>query len=175
MTVFYQTKFEDNTEGVCSRNLQLKLDQEGNTFVDVVKRDGILEKLKAYHEQTGRSLALQGELIGEGVQKNYEKIKGHDFYIFDVFDIDAGDYMLPTDRRQLVEYLGLKHVPVISTNSDVTRFKTVSEIIAYADGPSMNNKVREGVVFKANGLYKGHTFSFKAISNKYLIGHDTDE
>lgn len=177
MTVFYQTKYLNNEEGVCSRNLQLKLDQEGNTFIDIAKKYDIIGKLKAYHEKTGRSLAVQGELIGEGIQKNYEKIKGQDFYVFDIFDIDNGCYLLPNERRALTAELGLKHVPVLNESADINRFSSIADVLAYAEGPGMNpaQKVREGVVFKSNELVNGNTFTFKAISNKYLLGHDTDD
>lgn len=175
MTVFYQTKYGDNVEGVCSRNLQLKLDQEGNTFIDVTVKYDIINKLKEYHAKTGRSLAVQGELIGEGIQKNYEQIKGHDFYVFDIFDIDNGNYLLPEERRKITAELGLNHVPVLNERADINRFGNIGDVLAYAEGPSMNQKIREGVVFKSNELVNGNTFTFKAISNKYLIGHDTDE
>lgn len=174
MTVFYQTKYPDNIEGVCSRNLQLKLEQEGNTFVDVTKREGILEKLKAFNETTGRSIAIQGELVGEGIQKNYENLKGHEFYVFDVFDVDTGKYLLPIERRALVEELGLKHVPVLDESATMVGYTDLAQIIAAADGPSINVKVREGDVYKANELYRNNDFSFKAISNLYLLKHDTD-
>lgn len=175
MTVFYQTKYPDNECGVCSRKLQLKLDQEGNTFVDVATREGIIDKLKAYHERTGRSLAVQGELIGEGIQKNYEQIVGHRYYVFDVFDIDNGHYIPPKERREIVAELGLLHVPVINENADITRFDSIKDIIDYAEGPSINAKVREGVVFKSNELYWNNTYTFKAISNTYLLDHNTDD
>lgn len=175
MTVFHNANCEDIV-GVCSRNFQLKLDQEGNTFVDVAKRLNIIEKLTEFYNKTGRNIAVQGELIGEGIQKNFEKIVGQDFYVYTVFDIDNQVKVLPEDRRKIVEELGLKHVPVYETDFDLaSNFKTIDDMIAYADGPSMNTKVREGVVFKANQYVANNHFSFKAISNRYLLKYDTDE
>jgi hypothetical protein len=43
--------------------------------------------------------------------------------------------------------------------------KTIDDLLAFAEGPSLNHPTREGVVFKRiDG-----TFSFKAISNKFLL------
>jgi hypothetical protein len=46
------------------------------------------------------------------------------------------------------------------------RFANLDELLAYADGPSMNPNVkREGLVFKSNDS----KFSFKVISNEWLL------
>jgi len=176
MTVFHNSNTPEDIVGVCSRNLQLKLDQEGNSFINVAKKLNIMEKLADFYAKTNRNIAVQGELIGEGIQSNFEKIVGQDFYVYTVYDIDNHKKLLPNERRKIVEELGLKHVPVYDTNFKLQdHFSNVDEIVAYADGPSMNNKVREGVVFKANEYINGEHFSFKAISNKYLLKYDTDE
>ena len=68
-------------------------------------------------------------------------------------------------RRALIERMGLNHVPVINTGASLG---TVEEIILQADGKSVLNSKqdREGIVFKQ--VDGGMTF--KAISNKYLLG-----
>jgi RNA ligase (TIGR02306 family) len=159
MTVYYL----DGEVGVCSRNLNLKLDQEGNTFVDTSKKIGILEKLASL----GRNIAIQGELMGEGIQGNRETLKGHHFFVFDIWDIDNAKYLSPDERYEFCEKFGLLHVPVI--HSKIT-FKdlgltNLEEMLKFADGPSMKNPIREGVVFKrVDGK-----FSFKVISNLFLL------
>ena len=45
-------------------------------------------KLKEKLISLGRNICLQGELIGEGIQGNPYKIKGHTVKFFNVFDID---------------------------------------------------------------------------------------
>jgi hypothetical protein len=40
------------------------------------------------------------------------------------------------------------------------------DLLAYADGESLSNKVREGLVYKS---YDSE-FTFKTISNKFLLG-----
>lgn len=157
MTVYVR----DEDEGVCSRNLELKLDP-ANTFWKVAIQENLIEKLR----RSGRNLALQGELIGEGIQGNPYAIKGHTFRLFDIYDIDRGIYLQPLERRVFAETHGIEHVPVLAKEMVLQEF--VQGILAMAEGKSeLNNKVeREGLVFKCNSN-DGPTF--KAISNKFLL------
>ena len=74
--------FHNGEFGVCSRNLEL-LETEGNTFWKVARELYLEEKLKAM----GNNICLQGELIGEGIQGNPYKIKGHTVKFFNIFNI----------------------------------------------------------------------------------------
>jgi RNA ligase (TIGR02306 family) len=160
MTVFVH----DDRVGVCSRNWALK-ETAGNTLWSVARREGLIEKVR----QTGRNLALQGELIGEGIQGNPYKIKGQDFLLFDIYDIDRGEYLGPFERRVFAETHGIKHIPVLATEMVIEEW--VTGLLTMADGVStLNPKTnREGLVFKCN-TFGGP--SFKAISNKWLIKND---
>jgi len=127
----------------------------------------------AYNEKTGHNIALQSELCGEGIQGNQEGIKGQRLFLFDVFDIDNQAYLKPEARISLLnEHLvplgaDLTHTPVLHLAMCVTDcFANLDELLAYADGPSMNPNVkREGLVFKSNDS----DFTFKAISNEWLL------
>jgi RNA ligase (TIGR02306 family) len=162
MTV-YQIKGEF---GVCSRNLDLK-ETEGNSFWATARRDDIEAKMKAVDEHW--DFALQGELVGQGIQGNIYKLTQPMFCVFDVYDISSGKYLDPDARRALVARMGLTHVPVLYIDKDLG-VGSVEEILQWAEGKSVMNDIngteREGIVFKeANG-----GMSFKAISNKYLLG-----
>lgn len=159
MTVFVN----GDESGVCSRNLQLK-ESEGNSLWVVTNRESLIEKVK----MTRRNLALQGEIIGEGIQGNSYKLRGQDFFLFDVYDIDERRYLIPWERRALADKLCIKHVPVIKTNFALE--SALSQDIVYmAEGKSSMCEVdppeREGIVFKRDD---GEA-SFKAISNKFLM------
>lgn len=157
MTAYlYQGEF-----GVCSRNLDLKED-ENNSFWKAARANDLEAKLRAI----GRNLALQGELIGEGIQKNPYALKGQQFYLFDIYDIDAGRYLSPTERRELNNTaLNLYHCPVL----DVCRLDGVTQamLLTDAEGKSQFNPQaeREGIVYKCDE----RELSFKAISNKFLL------
>ena len=157
MTVFVN----GDTEGVCSRNWNLK-ETAGNTLWKVARREGLIDRIRA----TGRNLALQGELIGEGIQGNSYKVTGQDFFVFDIFDIDRGDYMTPFERRVFCDTHGIKHVPVLA--KDMVIQEWVTGLLTMADGQSVltPKTAREGLVFKSN-VFDGP--SFKAISNRWLL------
>lgn len=156
MTVY----FKDGEVGVCSRNLELKEDLE-NTFWKSAVESGAVDELKKLE----RNLALQGELIGPGIQGNKYNLLKHEYRIYDIFDINLQEYFLPEDRLHITNALGLLHCPVISV--DNLAFETIPEVLRYAEGKSaLNPKTeREGVVFK--NIHS--STSFKAISNKWLI------
>jgi RNA ligase (TIGR02306 family) len=162
----------DGDSGVCSRNLDLK-ETEGNSFWKAAREQGVIDALLSYNKETGRNIALQMELCGEGIQGNQEGIQGQKLFLFDVFDIDTQTYMKPGQRLvfldEVLAELGakLEHTPILDLRIHLTsRFTYLDELLAYADGPSMNPKVkREGVVFKSYDS----AFSFKAISNEWLL------
>ena len=159
MTVYVNA----DDSGVCSRNLNL-YDTEGNTLWQVAHRDNIL--MAIYDSR--RNLAIQGELIGEGIQGNLYKIQGQSFYVFDIYDIDTCKYLTPTERRDFCELYELLHVPVLCDDKDLG-IGTVEELLSWANDKSrLNPNVdREGIVFKSNE----EEVSFKAISNSYLLKH----
>lgn len=174
-TAYYNAK-DEHPFGVCSRNLQLKHEDEANAenaFIKIAKKFNIQEKLA----NCGMNVAIQGEAIGPGIQGNKEKLSELDLYVFNAYDIDNQREMLPTERRKFVEQLGLKHVPVLNENVIPSQsFSSMADILQYADGPSMNNNLREGIVFKCN-QYDPNTkevLSFKVISNKFLLKNGDD-
>jgi RNA ligase (TIGR02306 family) len=153
----------DGVFGVCSRNLDLK-ETEGNAFWATARELDIEGKMR---EIPDGEWAIQGELIGPGIQNNIYKLSKTEFHVFDVYNIKSGEYLTPVFRRALIERMGLKHVPVLLVDKDLG-VGSVDEILQWAEGASkLNDKQeREGIVFKeVNG-----GMSMKAISNKYLLG-----
>lgn len=146
--------------GVCSRNLDL-LEDPDNTFWKVARELDIESKLKSL----GGNISLQGELIGEGVQKNPYGIKGQTVRFFNAFDIDKYEYLPLEDFQSLIKELGLDGVPILDLDFKLPN--TIEELIQLADGKSkLNNKTtREGFVIRSHD----RKISFKAISNKFLL------
>jgi RNA ligase (TIGR02306 family) len=148
--------------GVCSRNLDLK-ETEGNSFWETARAMDIEAKMREFNMD---NYAIQGELIGPGIQGNIYKLSKPEFRVFDVYSINDGKYLNPAERRGVIGMMGLPHVPVLLVDKDV-RCSDVQEILTWAEGKStLGDTEREGIVFKeVNG-----GFTFKAISNKYLLG-----
>lgn len=165
MTVY----LNEGTFGVCSRNLDLKegeTPEESCTQWKLARAMGLEDALKII----GDGYALQGELIGEGIQKNPYQIKGQQFRIFDMFDIHNQRYLTSDERIPLLKTMGLDEhmVPVIY--SDFILGHNVDELLKLADGKSaLADTPRKGLVFKSKDIFKNNTFSFKAISNEFLL------
>jgi RNA ligase (TIGR02306 family) len=142
---------------VCSRNMELKINDENadNTFVAMALEIG---------DRIPEGFALQGELMGPGVQGNREGFKDHKFFVFDVFLIKEHKYAGPAYRRALCQEYGFEHVPVLGVAWKAP--ESVDSGLDIADGPSINHKIREGLVWKCN---EDPSFSFKTISNQFLL------
>lgn len=149
----------DEDDGVCSRNLNLR-ETEGNSLWKTARHNDLIAKIRT----TARNLALQGELIGGSIQGNPYRIRGQEFYLFDIYDIDQGRYLQPKERQQLVEQLNIQHVPILGQQALNT---DVEQLLKFAEGKSVlrNETEREGLVFKRIDS----NASFKAISNKFLL------
>lgn len=164
MTVFHNA----GVSGVCGRNWWIR-ESEANSLWRVAKQNQMLTALTTY----GRNLALQGEIIGEGIQGNPEKIRGQDFYLFDIFDIAAGRYLGRAERQEVLARLralgAIVHEVPWLENMTLERFAgDVNKVLDYTEGGSLNPATaREGVVFKR----LDGSMSFKAISNTYLLKH----
>ena len=152
--------------GVCSRTINL-LESDDNSLWKIAKHYDLETKMK----QLKRSLGIQGEIIGEGIQGNKYKIRGQEFYVFDIYDIETKSYLGDEERREITKTLGLKDVPLI-TRQLLTGICNVESILTLAVDKSVLNKdvEREGIVFKQTTKIPGRV-SFKAISNKFLLKH----
>ena len=142
---------------VCSRNLELKINEENadNTFVAMALKIG---------DRIPDGFAVQGEVCGPSIQGNREDFKEHQFFVFDIFKIQTHEYVSSMLRLGYVNRLGLTHVPVLGV--DWKAPNSVEEGLALADGPSITHKIREGLVWKCN---EDPSFSFKTISNQFLL------
>lgn len=151
--------------GVCSRNLDLKFD-EANSFWEAAVKYSLIEKIKS----TGRSLAIQGELIGEGIQGNSYKLTGRQFFCFDVWDIDNQRYLLPKEMFDFCQQLDIQTVPEIARAKTIQGI-SIADLLKKADGRSAigSKPNREGDVYKSNTV---HDVSFKVISDSWLIKNE---
>lgn len=162
--------------GVCSRNFELKINEENkdNTFVKTVTEAGYLEHI----HKLCQSIAIQGELCGPGIQGNKYKLERPVFFVFDVYLIDKGRYATREERWDILQpllALGVKvdQVPHLGTTKIPG---SIQECLTMADGQSKINPQtkREGIVFKTRNVIEGQqVVSFKAISNQFLLKHDS--
>lgn len=154
---------------VCSRNF-LIMETENNIFWQIAKKYNLENKLK--NKLKNRNIAIQGEVLGPGIQNNKYKLKEHDIYFFNAFDIDANQYLAWKEFSELIKELELKTVPLIADSVRIENL-TIDDIIKMAEGKSKLdfNKEREGIVFKTKYNTKENLgkISFKVINNKFLL------
>ena len=167
MTVYRK----DGVFGICSHHLDL-IEDDNNTFWKVAKLIGL-------DQVPLDNIALQGELVGEGIQKNKYKIKGHKFYVYNILDLVTGEYLDPYWRD--LSFCGIKrnikdkelfdHVPILGIVSEVFMDnKNMESLLLMAEGRSkLNTQIeREGIVCKAYGK----DLSFKVLNNKFLLENE---
>ena len=164
MTVYYNA----GEFGVCSRNLDIK-ESVDNTFWKVAKKTNLQEVLP----KIGRNIAIQGELMGPGIQGNREKLPDHKFFVFDIWDIDNQTYLSYDDKVALIGLIkddGAVLVEVPVSTSWCFPFQddlTMEELLQISnETKSLTNPVAEGIVYRN---IDDPNVSFKVISNKFLL------
>lgn len=160
--------------GVASRNLELIEDEE-NSYWKIARQLDVESKLRSLN----KNFALQGELVGEGIQSNKLKIRGQTIFFFNAFDIDAYEYLSFEQFTELMKQLDLPVVPVIM--SDYTLENDLAALIRFA---TIKSKVcpdvwAEGIVirslreikdpFLANENMSGGRMSFKVVNPEFLL------
>lgn len=159
---------------VLSRNVRQqdenqKTYHDHNIYWDLAFKYDIENKLREYLEEHPLMdyVCIQGEGVGT-VQGNPLKLEEDDLYVFNFIDSEVGRWP-SVDARELVEYLGMKFVPILDTDYHMP--DNMEDFKKYADGPSVvNPKVkREGVVIRN----PKDDFSFKNVSREYLLKHSS--
>lgn len=131
----------------------------------------VLKKVDAFNKLKPGETVF-GELIGSGIQKNYDY--GHEEHHFVLFDVKverpdgSQEYLDPEEAEKFAAERGFDFVPVLYNgifNSALAKQLSM--------GPSVyepNQKVREGVVIKAKTEYSNHSSkrALKLISEDYL-------
>lgn len=154
----------DDEFGICSRNLQLIYNPD-NTFGRIIIQNNLEEKLRNF----GRNVAIQGEIVGEGIQGNKYKLKGQKLLVYNIFDIDKYEYVSKEEMLRICNLFNLEIVPTIFIDFILT--ETIDELIKIADDKSRINPktIREGLVWVS--IDAPNRISFKTISNDFLIAY----
>lgn len=155
--------------GVASRNIKL-----GTISNDIrwtlAKEMDIEKKLLSL----GLDVAIQGELIGPGVQKNIYELPKQEIRFFSVFFIKANRYATLVEFKDIMTKLDLIFNTVPILDEDFTLTDNIDDLVKMSEGVSkLNGKTkREGIVIRSVDLIQGEVFSCKAINPQYLLGQD---
>jgi RNA ligase (TIGR02306 family) len=182
-TIFYTTEKLDGTSatyfvkegvfGICSRNLLLD-EEGGSVYCEMAKKYNLKEKMLAY----GKNFAIQGEIVGPGIQKNKYNLTEPELRLFSVQWIDAMKF---GDIHELIiisQCLGLETVPILTENYSL--LPTVQEMVELSIGESLLfNTQREGIVFRSMNMIEdnrlGGIVSFKVINPEFLLKFEKEE
>jgi RNA ligase (TIGR02306 family) len=99
--------FNNGVFGVCGRNWELS-ETDDNSLWRMAK---VLE-LKDKMTKHGKNIALQGELVGAGINGNLYGMSDHKLYFFTGYDIDKGRRMFFDELEWVLFGLQLQMVPV---------------------------------------------------------------
>lgn len=156
---------KDDEFHVCGRNYSYKKNND-HSFWQIEERYNIEQGLRNLKNQ----IAIQGECVGPGIQKNPLGLKFFDFFVFNVVDIHNNIKLPFHDAKKIVEGLGLKFVPIIETGEffsysmeDLLE-KAKGKYIEYFEN-SKKDQEREGIVIRSICS----NISFKAINNNFLL------
>jgi RNA ligase (TIGR02306 family) len=117
-------------------------------------------------------LALQGEIVGPGIQKNPLGLKEVSLFVFNVYDMTAARYLDAAEAQAFITAAGIPTVETLETGESFAY--TQEDLLRLAEGkyPGTSNE-REGIVIRPQTETYSHTLggrlSFKAISNRYLL------
>ena len=163
----------DNPKIVCSRNLRLKretADGKIPIYWQMAEKYGILDKLGDLMVG-GEEYAVQGEIVGPGIQGDRNKETEYQFLCFRIWDIKNQKWLNPNETVELCKELQIPHVQVLKTDyAFFDEVHTYDEAVELAIGKTAEGNEREGIVCKTvdNGPYA----SFKVISPKYLLKNE---
>lgn len=165
----HETLHDNLVLGYCSRNQQLKMPEiveditQTGKFYQGAFNSELFAKVAELVRHYGKPLAIQGELVGAGIQGTFEKFEKYQVFAYNIFDIMKGEFVDYTTFKEMAELVELQIVPEIYEAQQIL-MKPVSEIIRMADGKGLLAPYREGIVWKQ---VSGNV-QFKAISNRYL-------
>ncbi|HYV90189.1 MAG TPA: RNA ligase (ATP) [Chitinophagales bacterium] len=158
--------FKDGAFNVCSRKLNL-IEDERNSLWKVARELDLENKLRSLN----MNIALQGEIIGEGIQGNKYKLKGQAVFFFNAFDIDRYEYFGFEKFISLMKELDLKTVPLIS--DDYKLENGIHDLVSKATLRSQlrNESWAEGIVIRplTEKTDVMGRVSFKAINPEFLL------
>lgn len=142
-------------------------------FYNLVNKCGYQEKLEAFIKDSNiKTITIQGELCGPGIQKNRLGLTEPKWFAFNV--MVNGKRVCLKDMLEICATLDIPTVPIEEIDNDLTtKYPTVDALLERADGFYDSGSRKEGIVIRPTSpVYCkliGTDLSMKIVSNKYLI------
>lgn len=161
--------------GICSRNQWIDETDTSSKCVTIARSFQLREKLAETTARLGFDFAIQGEMIGPGIEGNKYKLDFVTLRVFNVVNLATRKLLDFEQTYEVIRSLGLSPVPFLEK---LTLNHTVDELIEVAEGKSVLNEstLREGIVLRPTvESYEEETsrrLSFKAINPAFLINYE---
>jgi RNA ligase (TIGR02306 family) len=150
----------DGKVGCCSRNKEIK-DEETALYWTPAYRHGLKEKLAV----RGKNIVITGEICGPGIQRNKLKLQSVEWYVFDMIDVDSGNYVSYDEMCRICKELGLATVPLEERGENFGH--TLEALLEKARGAYPSGQDKEGIVVR--DVNKPKAVSFKVLNNDALL------
>lgn len=162
------TYFIRNGEfGVTSRRIHLK-DNETNGFWRMARQYNIENALREAFPD--KEIAIQGEVVGPGIQQNKLKLKSLEFHMFNLFDIVNRTYL---DYDKLISFTSKYSIPMVTVISEGSAYgHSLPDLIELSNSQTYpNGGPAEGIVIRPkegfrSGILK-KSWSGKIINEKF--------
>lgn len=152
------TFFKDEQGVLRAASRNYEVDTTQGIFAEIIQKYELDTRMEP-------GSVIQGEIFGEGIQKNTLKKKGHHLAVFSHNDIGSEEYLLWLDKEMKVPIYDGIEFPL-----------TVEQAVEQVNGLKslMNPNVQaEGIVWwNTDGIIYpeiGDRANFKAINNKFLL------
>lgn len=155
---------------ICGRTLEYKLDCK-HKYSDIANKYDLANKLKSYCVKHGVSLAISGEIYGQGIQNcknNWHSKQALDVAFYSTWNIDKGQYERITDEHYIFHVcneLELPTVPLLRSSQiitlDLIEYYETLESAIFSHSNQIVSTPFEGVVITTDNL------SFKVINKHY--------
>ncbi|NCA67056.1 MAG: RNA ligase (ATP) [Clostridia bacterium] len=163
--------------GICSRNMQM-LEDGGSIYALIAERYQIKDRLIAYCKTLNKSIAIQGEIAGQGIQGNKLKIEGQKLFLFTAQEIIGGThskYLSAKSLSTICELLSIRSVPFLqryifdSSKNTLENYLKEATQLEYNGVNCCEGKVIRVIEEDAHGAPpRGLSrWSFKVINNEY--------
>lgn len=154
----------DGEYHACGRNYSYKRNPD-HSFWQISDRYGLETGLRRL-----AGVALQGEVVGPGIQGNPLGLGSIDFYVFNVVEVATRRRLSLDYAMAIAKGLGVPFVPILERGG---RFEyTADELLSKAKGfykehfpAAKDTQPREGIVVRSIDC----SISFKAINNEFLL------
>jgi RNA ligase (TIGR02306 family) len=142
----YGELFENGEFGVCSRKIHLK-ENPNNGFWKMAEKYNIHAAIRDYFTP-GVPIAIQGEVVGPGIQGNPLGLKELELHLFSMFNIFDRFYF---PCHALWDFCLKSGIPMVTQIEEGTDFNhTIESLVTLANAQVYpnNNKPAEGIVIR---------------------------